>query len=261
MLYFVTAVLAIWSLYLSFKHDFAKNRTLLVLLIAIFAYSVLQQWVNIEWIINNKFFGYSLIYATGYAFENTCHWAITQAYIQTAYQTRQLVNVDIYLSDPDAILRVIRFKRIMTFTNVAVTLLILTISVLLYIGLKANFYADKLYFVANYLSLAFQVFCALAWGWTLYALYRGVKSSKKLLPNKNLFILHGSLLALYFVVEATEIFTWHVASHTSNDQKRTVYWGWSSFLSDLVNFLEMCTFFLVVYIMLPISESRREKLT
>jgi hypothetical protein len=40
------------------------------------------------------------------------------------------------------------------------------------------------------------------WAWTLIRLYRDIDHSEKLLPNKRIFILHGSLLGAYLVLFA-----------------------------------------------------------
>ena len=58
----------------------------------------------------------------------------------------------------------------------------------------------KLFFLSFYLDVAFQTICIVAWGVTLCALYRHVKASDKLLPNKKSFILHGMLLSSYLLV-------------------------------------------------------------
>ena len=42
--------------------------------------------------------------------------------------------------------------------------------------------------------------CLVSWGWALNKLYAEVKKAKDLLPNKNIFRLHGALLVTYLVL-------------------------------------------------------------
>lgn len=112
-----------------------------------------------------------------------------------------------YFDDDQTYVRVTRFKTGMTIANVVVLLLIVAISIMLDLGARSLLKGGKqLFFViGNYSSLAFQTICTLVWGWTLFSLYRDVNTSDKLLPNKKLFILHGSLLATYLFLYLLQI--------------------------------------------------------
>jgi len=46
----------------------------------------------------------------------------------------------------------------------------------------------------------------ITWGWTLHKLYRNTVHSEKLLPDKRLFILHGSLLAFWLLMQALNVY-------------------------------------------------------
>ena len=55
-------------------------------------------------------------------------------------------------------------------------------------------------YIACYMFVALQVACLVSWGWALNKLYAEVKKAKDLLPNKNIFRLHGALLVTYLVL-------------------------------------------------------------
>ena len=85
----------------------------------------------------------------------------------------------------------------MVVANVLCPLLILAFSVCAYFGYDT---ANLFYYIGNYGWLAMIAIFTLTWGWTLFKLYRDVVHSKKLLPNKKIFILHGSLLVLFVIL-------------------------------------------------------------
>ena len=87
------------------------------------------------------------------------------------------------------------------------TLLVITIIVGLLIAANTLcWYLDyymtgyKLYFIANYSYQALLWGMLIAWAWSLFRLYRDIKHSEKLLPDKQIFILHGGLLTGYLII-------------------------------------------------------------
>ena len=77
-------------------------------------------------------------------------------------------------------------------------MLIMAISAVEYLGVHLDLKVLKI--GGNITSLFFQVGCLFAWAWTLIRLYKEIEHSEKLLPNKHIFILHGSLLILYLLI-------------------------------------------------------------
>ena len=131
------------------------------------------------------------------ALDGWIHWVITQSYLRVAYETKFILDRGVLQNDPDKIAAVHRFKRNMVVANILCPLLILAFSVCIYFG----FYKDNpFYFIGYYGWLAMIAIFTLTWGWTLFKLYRDTVHSKKLLPNKKIFILHGSLLVLYVLL-------------------------------------------------------------
>jgi hypothetical protein len=124
------------------------------------------------------------------------HWLITQTYIKVAFETKQLVNPEVYLGNRKHLADVKKFRRCMKIINMVVILVIIVI------GVVMSSENDKISLIAFYCMDVLLWSFMLAWAWTLVKLYRGVKNSKKLLPNKNVFLLHGSLLTLYLVLES-----------------------------------------------------------
>ena len=86
----------------------------------------------------------------------------------------------------------------MKVANVVFPLLVLALGVCIYFGLKYD--NAWCYNIGSYGWLALLTLFTLTWGWTLYKLYRDTVHSKKLLPDKRLFILHWSLLVLFLLM-------------------------------------------------------------
>ena len=101
----------------------------------------------------------------------------------------------------------------------------------------------------------------LTWGWTLIRLYRDIEHSEKLLPNKHIFILHGSLLTGYLLLFALTQLITYVVKHSENEVSypiqilEGVFW----ILTSIEQLLSVSTFFLVIKLMIPITPSDKEK--
>ena len=96
----------------------------------------------------------------------------------------------------------------------------------------------------------------LTWGWSLYKLYRDTTDSDELLPDKRIFILHGSLLTLVLVLNALYIYAYWMALNSTGKAHND--WGGIANLSAfLINLAEALTFGLVVNLMLPWREEHK----
>jgi len=137
--------------------------------------------------------------------DNFCHWIITATYLKVSFETRMLLNKNTYISTAVDLVQVDRFRCCLTTFNVLISILILLIAISLYFGgryLIEHYEFNVFYTVAINSSLVLQIGCLLAWAWTLMRLYKDFKYTDKLLPNKRIFILHGSLLTLYLFLYA-----------------------------------------------------------
>ncbi len=140
----------------------------------------------------------TFIFGLYLAAENFCHWIITITYIKTSIETRMLLNKDTYLKSPDEMNFVRNFRCYLTIANISASILIIAISVTNWIGL---FYIhERIEFIGNMSSHVFQFLCSVAWAWTLIRLYKDIIHSEKLLPNKRIFLIHGALLTIYYLI-------------------------------------------------------------
>ena len=144
---------------------------------------------------------YALLGLIDTALEGWIHWVITQSYLRVAYETKFILDRGVLKNEPAKIDAVRRFKRNMLVANILCPLLILAFSVCIYFGYWTG---NKFYYIGNYGWLSMIAIFTLTWGWTLFKLYRDTVHSKKLLPNKKIFILHGSLLVLFVLLEVLE---------------------------------------------------------
>ena len=130
---------------------------------------------------------------------------------------------------------------------------ILIISLLYFIGNFVN-PSGKIADLGAYCSLGFEASCLAAWAWTLIRLYRTVANAKDLLPNKKVFILHGSILSTYVIFYTVQI---TVLAYSSNGPQALT--GISDLLLAFVDLLELLTFYMVVALMLPFQGIQRKK--
>lgn len=121
-----------------------------------------------------------------------------------------MVDPSVYLNSSEKRAEVETFKRRMVITTIIVLMLIAGTTTLWYfLGYD---WTGKIWIAAStcYQTLLWSML--LTWAWSLYSLYRDVKHSKKLLPEKKLFILHGSLLASFLVCFLLSTTLWQVAN-------------------------------------------------
>ncbi len=155
-------------------------------------------------------------YFFGFSFtpENFCHWIITITYIKTSLETRMLLNKDTYIKSADVMVFVRNFRCYLVTANVSASILIIAISAFYSIAVfydRANFE-----WIANVASNVFELLCSFAWAWTLIRLYKDISYSEKLLPNKRIFLIHGSLLTIYFLVTLAVYICAYFANSTTN---------------------------------------------
>jgi hypothetical protein len=101
--------------------------------------------------------------------------------------------------------------------------------------------------------------CMLGWSWTLVRLYRDVVHSENLLPNKSVFKLHGSLLVAYLLLNIlSQILTYWFNQLSFDSNGNLTLRGIDDLLQIFNVLLETLTFFLVVKMTLPITQSEKE---
>ena len=132
------------------------------------------------------------------ATDNFCHWIITSTYIKVSFETRMLIDKNTYIKSAAELVKVDRFRCFLTTSNVIISVLILLISITAYFGVILD--KHMLHLVTVYSSFVLQIGCLFAWAWILIRLYKDIEHSEKLLPNKRIFILHGSLLSVYLLL-------------------------------------------------------------
>lgn len=136
--------------------------------------------------------------------------------------------------------------------NVAVMTVIIALGVLWYFVDDSSGFS---YFFAVYsMQVLLWLFLG-AWVVTLVKLYRDLKHSKKLLPNKRIFIVHGSLLTTFLVLFLLAmILTQLYLKTTVGSPKYLTLRGIVDLDFLVYNSIEVATFFLVVSLMLPVSK-------
>lgn len=159
-------------------------------------------------------------------------------------------------SDKTKIAAVNRFKRSINFANVMCPLLVVGCSLLIFLGEKQD--NGLLYDIGSYGWLTLLTVFTLTWGWTLYKLYMNTVHSEKLLPDKRIFILHGSLLVFFLLMNALNIYAYWKASNLTG--KAHDDWGSVFILAVCLGCLiEAVTFGLVIFLMIPVGDHQKFK--
>ena len=113
-----------------------------------------------------------------------------------------MLDPDIYFNDKRKLDNVDRFRQKMKLANVLVGISIVVASVSVGIGENTD---NAIYYAGSYFLYGMQIAFLLIWAWTLIKLYKEIKHSKRLLPDKRVFILHGILLG--FVMALSILYT------------------------------------------------------
>jgi hypothetical protein len=103
-----------------------KRKTLLILLLSIFAYSV-DYWLYNYFSPRDKEPSGAFLSGS----EALCHWIISQAYITVGFQTTQMLDPSVYFDDPEKLAKTRCFRNSMIIANVAAVALIITASILI----------------------------------------------------------------------------------------------------------------------------------
>ena len=190
-------MLAVTSFELMRRSQGCKNPTLTVYLMCILLTSI-GAGLAYTMLWQENFFLYftSLIVSNTFSFFG--HWVIAQTYIRVAFETTQLLDPEVYLNDRSKIQKVDRFNLIMKIANGTVLILTIVLNVLFYIA-ALHGYVFMYFFSAYSQTVLLWVFL-LAWGITLWKLYRSVNHSAKLLPNKKVFISHAAILGIFLTI-------------------------------------------------------------
>lgn len=107
--------------------------------------------------------------------------------------------------------------------------------------------------ILNWVALVYLSACLIAWVVTLIKLYRDVKQSEKVLPNKRVFILHGVVLSAFVLAYALRSIVFTVADslYTETYEPYTLF-GIGDLLILTENTTEIVTFFMVIFLILPL---------
>ena len=96
------------------------------------------------------------------------------------------------------------------------------------------------------------------WSSTLLRLYKDIQASRKLLPKKRVFILHATLLGLYFVLFAIQIvFTYLPLFIECDTSCKLKLVGVSYLIAIAKNGVEAMTFILVINLMCPLTNAQK----
>jgi len=230
------------------------NYTVLILLICIVVYGGVEAVVYSFYEFDRPLPD-AVMNAIVVAVEGLIHWVITQAYVRVAYETKFLLDRRVIFNDPKKLAEVYRFKRNLKAANVLCPLLVLACAVIQAFGLND---VDKLYYIGEYGFIGLVAIFTLVWGWTLFKLYRNTRDSK-LLPKKWVFILHGSLMVLYLLLEAFALQSYPRAEHRTTLKGVYDWFALYELSLFLLNLVEALTFLLVLMLMLPVGENQKMK--
>lgn len=257
IIYGLSAMIAAACLILMYERQGLRNYSLLLILLGILVYSV-GNFIGMLILLKTNV--YAVITGTIAGVGGmTTHWIITYTYIVVAFETKQMLSQETYENNPESTAKVDSFRKTMFIANVCVFAFIAMLTICWLImgdNLQGTFY-----FILSYAYQAFMWGMLIAWVASLIKLYRDVKHSEKLLPDKKNFIWHGSLLALYLTLSLAAVIISQIADKMTAVPLNVeiVLVGMILLLVTITSFLEMATFFMVVAMMMPITQKRKAK--
>ena len=98
----------------------------------------------------------------------------------------------------------------------------------------------------------------LVWGVALLKLLRHLKHHDKLMPNKKLFIMHGVVLAVSIAFLLIAVILDMTANNLKADAQQCL-WGVTSIFFALSVLFTALSFWLVLYITIPITRQQRKR--
>lgn len=150
----------------------------------------------------------------------------------------------------------------MVAVNIVVMLLIILDTTVYWIALASKNNAKKktMLLLETYLfETLLWVFLAV-WSCALFKLYRDVNSSKRLLPDKKIFIFHGVLLTAFLILYLVDTIVLQIAySKPKDSNAQLTLFGVNDLLIMTQQTIEMITFYLVVFLMMPLTKKSKQR--
>ena len=120
-------------------------------------------------------------------------------YLEVTIDVKSLLDKDIILHCTVKINEVDRKKCFLKVANTINVLICLFCGIIYGISLYLNILGAEPDRISNIRLIPLEFTYSVTWCWALCKLYTQIKSSRYLLPNKRIFLLHGTLLFLYFL--------------------------------------------------------------
>jgi hypothetical protein len=191
--------------------------------------------------------------------EPLVHLYICLIYLRVSTEVTYLLDKNIYLENQSTLADFDRKKRnllVFFFINVVLCVGLGLLTLIAYTRASLGL----LSFISDWLFIIFQFAYFLIWAWALYALYRDIKHANMLLPNKRIFVLHGSLLILYILGVTGDTVLSYMPQWLGCGE--ICFDKWRSFgqISVTVgNYAESASFLLVIYVMNPFTRKQRQQ--
>jgi len=147
-------------------------------------------------------------------------------------------------------------------TNASVVLLILIVTAMIeigyWMGTEVGSVGAVIYWVGEYASVSLEAIFSIAWGVILVKLLHRVKHNPNLLPNRNMFIQHWCYLLAFVILYLFTVVAYQLAGQAPVS-KQVLAFAVANLLNDAADLFEAISFFLVVYLMLPITDAAKQK--
>ena len=193
-----------------------------------------------------------------FLFSILSHWTVAFIYMTAIIETRALTDRAVYFDNAAKLQQVQASKTWLYVATVVMILLGVADGVVDYCQKFVKSGDSYLYIGSVYGYNFLVIFSALVWGVALIQLLRHLKGQDKLLPKQGLFKLHGAILVAFIVTQFLYVLLDNVANNLPTVPQQRLF-GVCSIIVALSTFFEDLSFWLVLFITLPITRQQRKR--
>lgn len=184
------------------------------------------------------------------------HWTVSYVYLTVILEMEALLDKETHMSSYDKLNEITASKgKLKIWSVLAVTLCVID-GVICYVG----FMIDDVFLIVGtqFVLVCFNIAFLYIWGYALIKLNRRIKNADKLIPNKRLFMMHGTVLVLYIVWNIVFLVCFSWAYYATGDKQNILY-GIVNISGVFAPFAECAGFWLVLFMMTPITKGQAKK--
>lgn len=199
---------------------------------------------------NKKSQQFSIALSINTSSDVVSHWLVAYAYLRVIFDMEALLDKETHMSNYAKIDEISQNKKKLIVASVV------AISVCLLDGLACyfGFIINSLFFIigTQFVCVTLNFIFLGVWGYALIKLNSRIKLAEKLMPNRRMFSMHGTVLICYILFNLVFLVAISMAYFATGD-KQAILYGIVNLSGIFAPLAECLGFFLVLFMMLPIT--------